>query len=259
MGIVAERHDPSRAIENMASSFVLVGGMMYAAKHWSLSRPLLEECGHEVISVELPGLGEDTSDPLNATIESHIAAIVSAVDSAKNVPVILVGHSLAGVTISAAAEQRSEKIKKLVFVAAETRPGAGWMETATNPGPTWLQEGLLAPLDGGLMGISDGKVQRIAEIFFSGASQDDISAFGDFLRPQPPPYNEEALLLGDNYNQIPKAYIKTLQDEVNLPIHQDTWIERLGEGVVVIELETGHSPFISTPKQFADALKSLVV
>ena len=35
-----------------------------------------------------------------------------------------------------AAEVRCDGIDLLVFLAAETRPGPGWMETATNPGGT---------------------------------------------------------------------------------------------------------------------------
>ena len=74
---------------------------MHAAKHMEKLKPLLEKGGNEVIAVELPGLGEDKSDPLAATLESHVSAIIAAVDRAAS-PVVLVGHSLAGVTISAA-------------------------------------------------------------------------------------------------------------------------------------------------------------
>jgi len=230
---------------------------MHAAKHMGKLQQLLESQGSQVVTPELPGLGTDQTDPMQATLESHVATVLAAVDSVAS-EVVLVGHSLAGIIISAVAEQRPSKIELLVFLAAETRPGANWMETATNPGPEWLGEGLLQPLEGGMMGITEGKAERMAEIFFSGASREDICVYAALLRPQPPGYNEECLELTEgNFGQVRKAYIKTLQDQVNLPVHQDTWIARLGDGVVVKEIDSGHGPFISAPSELAEVLQGL--
>ena len=110
-------------------TFVLVGGMMHAAKHMDRLPPLLHP--YQSIAVELPGLGADVSNPLEASLESHVAAVLAAVDSAPT-DVVLMGHSLAGVLISAVAEQRPGKIQMLVFLAAETRPG----EQLPNPNPS---------------------------------------------------------------------------------------------------------------------------
>lgn len=225
-----------------------------AAAHFDKLKAILPG---EVLAVELPGLGASTADPKQQTLETHIAAVVAGIDAAKN-PVVLLGHSLAGVTISGAAEARSEKIKCLVFLAAETRPGPGWMETAASALPSWAGEGLLAPMDGGMMGIADGKLRRMAEIFFSGAPDAEIDAAAKLLRPQPPGYKEEALVLSDaKFGKLRKAYIKTLKDEVNLPVHQDTWISRLGSGVATYELDSGHGPFISAPESLAEVLKKI--
>ena len=85
------------------------------------------------------------------------------------------------------------------------------MDTATDPGPGWLGEGLLAPLEGGMMGITEGKVGRMAEIFFSGASSEDIEAYGQLLRPQPPGYVEAGLeLTASNFGSVNKVFLLIL-------------------------------------------------
>lgn len=229
---------------------------MHCGKHFDKLRPFLEAGGNEVIAPDLPGLGEDKADPRQVTLEMHVAAIVAAAEGAANKPVVLVGHSLAGISISAAAEAQPEAIKRLVFLSAETRPGAPWGETATNPGPEWLSEGLMAFPDG-MMAAAEGKEEALAAVFYSGAPPEDIKALAKLLRPQPA-YSEEGLTLTDaKFGSVPKVYVKTLQDLVNLPVHQDTWHGRLGDGVPKFELDCGHGSFVSNPEQLADVLKQV--
>ena len=79
--------------------------------------PRLKALGHEAEAIDLPG--RSASFPLGwkITIEDHIKAIVSAASKYKD-PVTLVGHSMGGIMISAAAEKQPELFKRLVYLCA---------------------------------------------------------------------------------------------------------------------------------------------
>ena len=79
--------------------------------------PLLEEAGHEVEAPDLPGLGEDRTPIPKVSLQSSADRISQVLD-ARPEPVVLVGHSSGGIIISQAAQQRLDKVKLLVYLAA---------------------------------------------------------------------------------------------------------------------------------------------
>lgn len=48
-----------------------------------------------------------------------------------------------------------------------------------------------------------------------------------------------------------RAYVRTSDDRCNPAFVQDLWRERTGVHCDVAELETGHMPFVSQPKELA--------
>ena len=83
--------------------------------------PLLEQAGHEVVRFDLLGHGENLTPAAQVTSESYTGRVVEALDALSEA-VVLVGHSLSGTVISQAAEQRPEKIEKLVYLCALLLP-----------------------------------------------------------------------------------------------------------------------------------------
>lgn len=73
----------------------------------------LEKGGQKVVVVELPAHGDDFTSPASVSIDVYRDKVISAILSTKE-KVILVGHSLGGVVVSAVAEKIPNKIKKLV-------------------------------------------------------------------------------------------------------------------------------------------------
>lgn len=106
------------------ASFVLIPGAGGMASYWSRVVPLLEEAGHEAISVELPGDSE--KDGLPEYCELVLKAIGTRGD------VILVGQSLGGFTAAMVCERA--KAKRLIYLNAmipepNETPGAWWKNT----------------------------------------------------------------------------------------------------------------------------------
>src|SRR5262245_31737927 len=94
----------SRAVLG-AKPVLLVHGAFADGSYWSKVIPHLEKAGLKVIAVQ---------NPLDS-LENDVAATKRAIRNAEG-PVVLVGHSWAGVVITEAGND--QKVKSLVYVAA---------------------------------------------------------------------------------------------------------------------------------------------
>ncbi len=99
------------------SNYVLIHGAWHGAWCWDKVVPLLEKEGHKVEAPDLPGHGNDKTPIPEISLQAYADRVCEILD-AQSEPVILVGHSMGGVVITQAAENRPEKIKKLVYLTA---------------------------------------------------------------------------------------------------------------------------------------------
>src|SRR6218665_3432598 len=98
--------------------FVLVHGGCHRAACWDRLIPALRALGRDAVAVDLPGHGGDIhADPVTKTLDDGIAPLPAAVGAVDG-PVVLVGHSLGGMTISGVAERMPERIARLVYLTA---------------------------------------------------------------------------------------------------------------------------------------------
>jgi pimeloyl-ACP methyl ester carboxylesterase len=108
------------------SSFVLIPGAGGVGWYWHRVLPLLEQAGHEVVAVDLPG-----DDPA-AGLPEYTRVVLDAVGDRDDV--VLVAQSLSGFTAPLVVARRP--VQALVFVNAmipapgET-PGAWWDNTGS--------------------------------------------------------------------------------------------------------------------------------
>ena len=84
------------------ATFLLVHGACTGGWCWEKVVPLLEAKGHKVCAPDLPGLGNDQTPPAVVTLADNVEKLSRLLDKMDE-PVVLVGHSLGGVTISALA------------------------------------------------------------------------------------------------------------------------------------------------------------
>ena len=103
--------------EVIMSVYVLIHGAFHGGWAWEKITPLLEKEGHTVIAPDLPGHGKDNTPVSDITLQAYTDTVCNILDS-QSEPVILVGHSLGGISISQAAEARPEKVRTLVYLAA---------------------------------------------------------------------------------------------------------------------------------------------
>jgi pimeloyl-ACP methyl ester carboxylesterase len=232
------------------STYVLVHGAWHGSWCWDRIVPLLEEKGHRVEAHDLPGHGRDTTPVSEISTAAYIDSVCKILD-AQSEPVILVGHSLAGLIVSQAAEYRPDKIKTLVYIAALLLHNG---ESPLNVPDT---DSLLGP---NMIAAEDGSVtirdEVIIEAWYSDCRDEDAAWAKSLLVPQnPATFTTPINITEENFGRIPRVYIECLLDKALSP-----WVQKKMYSEIpcrVISMNTNHSPFLSAPEEFVEHLLSL--
>lgn len=232
-------------------TFLLVHGSWHSAWNWHKLAPLLKEAGHQVISIDLPGMGRDKTALTGITLEVSVNRILEEIDKTDG-PLILLGHSKNGILISQAAEYRPEKIEKLVYLAAylvpdgKTQREYSLLDTA----------GVLKPFVDFHEATQSTTLRP--EIYKEGLyadCADDITELARvLLSPEPFLSSVTPLRLSpERYGKIPRYYIECTEDRAVTPfIQQLMYTETPCEKVY--RMKSSHSPFFSQPRELAGIL-----
>ncbi|WP_139416247.1 alpha/beta fold hydrolase [Agromyces laixinhei] len=94
---------------------ILIPGFWLDASSWQRVTPLLEEAGHRVHPLTLPGLESADADRSDIGLRTHIDAVVEVVDGFDE-PVVLVGHSGGGTVAHGVVDARPDRIARVVYV-----------------------------------------------------------------------------------------------------------------------------------------------
>jgi len=108
---------PTTAAVNKPTMVLLHGAFQDGQSTWKKVRPELESRGYKVVVVNLPGRDGDRADPKSLTTAVDRDTVLPAI-GAEALPVVLVGHSFGGITISNVAEAAPHKIRALVYLSA---------------------------------------------------------------------------------------------------------------------------------------------
>ena len=235
-------------------NFVLVHGAWHGAWCWEKVVPLLSDLGHQVHTLDLPGLGDDQTPLAEVSLDSYVAKVCELINNLSE-PVVLVGHSMGGMVITQVAEIIPDRIDTLIYL------------TAFSPkhGETLLQYALIDESDvakhkqvfeeEGYFLVAEDKIQKC---FYDLCSQEDADNAIKRLRPQAlAPIATPLRLSEEKYGTVRRCYIKCSQDRAITPDMQDILRAnaRLDKS---LSLDTDHSPFYSCPQDLVEAFISLV-
>ena len=213
---------------------------------------LLRAEGFRVNAIDLPGHGQDRTPPETVRLSDYADRIVAALQGRP--PALVVGHSMGGMAITAAAEKAPESCRALVYLCAflprdgdsllalkkreEPTIGAA-IEPGPVPGTTALDPGRALPFL-----AQDADAETRARIRAGLGVQPN--------RPQTDPVR-----LGSNRSgMVPKIYVKCLRDQTITPALQqamatETRCER------VLSLHSGHLPQMTQPARLTGLLSRL--
>lgn len=237
----------------MADTFVLVHGAWHGGWCWEKLAPLLEERGHRVVAVDLPGHGGDGTPVSEVTLAAYADHVAGALDE-QSEPVVLVGHSMGGAVISEAAERRPEKIKLLVYLTAFLLPNdRSLTETAQTDEESIVFPNADVDEERGVITIHADAAQ---EVFYADCPQEDVERAVGRLIPQPLAPFATPVGVGEAFGRVRRAYVECLQDRAIGPATQRRMYTEL-PCETVVSLETSHSPFLSAPEELAGHLDSL--
>jgi pimeloyl-ACP methyl ester carboxylesterase len=230
-------------------TFIFIHGSWHSAWNWHKVIPLLEQQGHKAIAIDLPGMGRDKTPIHKVKMKTTVKKICQLIDSIEG-KVILVGHSKNGIMISQAAEYRSDKIEKLVYLAAYLIPNGKTQREYS------MQDtgGVLKPYVTLHPEMKATTLQT--DIYKEGLyhdCEDNITALAKLLlSPEPIESGITPLkLTTKNYGKIPRFYIECTEDRAVTPfIQHKMYTETPCEKV--FSMATSHSPFFSQPQALVD-------
>lgn len=244
------------AMSASADTFILVHGAFQSAAGWSEVADGLTAQGHTVVAVDLPGRNATGADAQAVTLADHIATVSEAVEAAGE-PVILVGHSFGGITISGVAEQMPDAIRRLVYVAAYVPQSGESMQVLAEMDSDngFTAESFVLAGDYSYATILESDQVRLFAADASAAQQAVLPA--TMLAEPLGPISTPVELSDAGFGSVDKAFVMTLQDATMSPQMQNMMIERAGI-TAVSEIDSGHLPYLTQPDAVVAALVSLL-
>ena len=106
------------------TTYVLVAGAWLGGWCWQPVTAQLRAQGHDVYPVTLTGLGERSHlASREVDLDTYIADVVNVVEVEDLQDVVLVGHSYAGLVVTAVADRIPERISLLTYLDSGPGPG----------------------------------------------------------------------------------------------------------------------------------------
>lgn len=238
-----------------AMTYVLVHGAFQDSAAWSEVVPRLEAQGHKVVTLDLPGRGDDTTPPAEITLEQHRDAVIELINQQTG-KVILVGHSFGGITISLVAEAIPDQIETLVYVAAYLPVTGDTLASlaAQDEGTAFNDQNFVIAPDYSTASVL---ADDVVKIFCNDCTAEMQQRTQDQLVPEPlAPMNTPVTVTAENFGRVRKVYIETLQDNAVSNLLQKLMLATTPVDKV-LTLDTGHSPFLSDPVGLVAALTDL--
>ncbi len=233
------------------ADILLVHGSCHGAWCWYEVVPRLTARGHRVRVLDLPGHGADQTPIGQVTLEAYAQAIaVACADQT-----VLVGHSMGGYAITAAALLVPDQITRLVYLCAYVPQDGVTLAQMRGKAPT-------QPLLPAIRKAADGHSFTVDPalapgIFYHDCTPEHVAFALPRLCPQPIAPTETALHNLARIATIPRRYIRCLEDRTIPPAFQVTmtadWPEK-----EVQEMGCGHSPFFAAPDGLARRLDQAI-
>ena len=198
---------------------------------------------------DLPGHGTDKTLIQEVTLQSCVDKVCSIIETHSK-PVILVGHSLAGLVVSQVAEQIPEKVRLSVYLTADLLADGESLLSEFEQCRQFID----ISRDQSHFTVKNGAV---AKLFYNDCSPDDIAKAKKLLCPEATVmFKTPVHLSRERYGRVPRIYIECLRDRTHLPSYQKA-MYTASPCLRVFSLDTSHSPFLSAPEQLANCLLSL--
>ncbi len=237
------------------ATFVLVHGAWHGSWCWDKVVSLLQQAGHNALTLDLPGRAGDKTSIQDLTLEAYAKKVCNVVNLQDEL-VILVGHSMGGMMIIQAAEYCPDKIKTLVYLCAFLpQNGQSLLDIAQTDTQGLVLPNLVPNQPEGYLFFKENTPFK--DIFYNDCSDADVKRAMAMLVPEPiapaaTPVNTTAA----NFGRVPRVYVECLQDKA-IPAYLQKKMYTALPCRRVISMDTSHSPFFSAPEALVAHLTAL--
>ena len=201
----------------------------------------------------------------------HVTKVVEGLVANGSGPVVLVGHSLGGVTLNRIGEMSPQLVRRLVYLTAlnpvaKEAAGAYFGDPAMSTSkalPLFIGD----PAKTGAIRFNhrstDPAFKAAAKAaFYADVSDDQFAAVANLLTPDEPAavFGAKATVTAARWGRLPRTYIRCTGDQAIPIAAQDQFIAAAdaltpSNRYIVRTLNASHSPFISMPEQLAKLIE----
>ena len=238
--------DPAQA---GGKTYVLIHGTYFGGWCWKDVAGRLRALGHRVYTPTLTGLGERGHlISLDPSLETHVEDIARMLRYEDLEDVVLVGHSFAGVVVSALADRMPERFRHLVYLDAQLLL-SGESPASIAPPSTMERYRRTAYETEGVMVVPPPSPAAI------GATDERMADWlKQKLTPQPfGTYTDSIELAHPLGNGLPATYV-ACTDPPFPNVARAHERAREIEGWTYVELPTGHNAMLLMPQEVTDLL-----
>ncbi|MFI9485045.1 alpha/beta fold hydrolase [Promicromonospora sp. NPDC052451] len=281
----------------MSPTFVLVHGAFANSFSFAPLQAELALLGHRSAAVDLPGHGFEATYPAayqapqdgaalattpgsikGVTLADNAARVIEVLERARrNGPVVLVGHSRGGITLTAVGNARPDLVDRIVYVSAwapvdlpvgdyYAEPEMASVDAAALAGALAADPAAVGLLRSNFRTADPAVLAGLKEAFLADGTDDEFRVFLNSFQP------DENLDVGssadraraDTWGTIPRTYVRLSADTSIPPAMQDRMIREgdvltPGNPYDVHTLESSHLMWLVRPRAAAELLAGLTV
>jgi pimeloyl-ACP methyl ester carboxylesterase len=232
---------------------VLVHGGQHSADCWDLTVDELRRQAPElpVLAVDMPGHGTTPGDLTTAGIADCVRSAVEQVEEAGLSEVIVVGHSLAGLTVPGiVAELGSPRVREMILAAScLPEQGTAIVDTLVGPLAWYVRRAVRLRKP-----PATTPNMLSALIFCNGMTCAQRRFAMSRIHPEATTMITEPVDRSDLPDDVPRTWILTLRDHALFRRTQLRSIAALGGVQTLIPVDTCHDLMISEPRLLAEIL-----
>jgi pimeloyl-ACP methyl ester carboxylesterase len=236
------------------ATYLLVHGSWHGAWCWEEVIPLLKNKNHQVFAPDLPGHGNNPAPLKGINFNSYVACLSQLMDAIQE-PIILVGHSMAGLPISQVAQQYPTKIRELVFLAGFLpQDGESLISIAQKQPLTSITKAIHAITQENALTFP---LEHMKEFAYNRCSDSLLARILPRFCVEPlAPSITPVKINREIFDKISRVYIECTDDNA-ITIDSQRRMQK-ETPCTVYSLDCDHSPFYSDPKGLVEILASLV-
>jgi pimeloyl-ACP methyl ester carboxylesterase len=192
----------------------------------------------QVIAVDLPGHGalQHVKPAADIGLDDYVEHVAGLIEARDLEDVVIVGHSLAGLTLPPVAHRVEARLRRLIYLAS-SNPDKG--RTVND-----LMDHPLSPIRRGV---------SMETMFCNDLDADSSEWLMSQLVDEPPRLLETPVEVPRGPSGVPSTYILLERDETLPPEYQREQAQTAGVDEVV-SFDTGHSAFAAKPRELAKLL-----